>query len=196
MAKVWRCTVCGHLHQGETPPEQCPVCGMDRDSFALVAPEPAAVTSKAADTGLLRELVAVFMPHAVAAHFPNALIPTIWLFLLLFAVTALPSFESTAFYLLVMSLLAVPVTMATGLYDWKSRFGGVMTPLFRKKIFLSCQLLVSLGLATGLYRANSGILQQHGGLFWLFLLFLVIALTSVVLLGHYGAVLVFGTRRD
>ncbi len=196
MAKVWRCTVCGHLHQGEIPPEQCPVCGMGSDSFAEVASEPAALTATPTDVGLFKELLAVFMPHAVAAHFPNALIPTIWLFLLLFATTALPSFENTAFYLLVMSLLAVPVTMATGLYDWKSRFGGVMTPLFRKKIFLSCQLLISLGLAVGLYWSNSGILQQRGGLFWLFLLLLVIALASVVLLGHYGAVLVFGTTRD
>ncbi|MAF37094.1 hypothetical protein CL622_08325 [archaeon] len=32
MAK-WRCTVCGHLHEGEATPETCPVCGTDKDKF-------------------------------------------------------------------------------------------------------------------------------------------------------------------
>lgn len=26
--KKWRCTTCGHIHTGDTPPEQCPVCKM------------------------------------------------------------------------------------------------------------------------------------------------------------------------
>jgi rubrerythrin len=23
----WMCTVCGYIHEGEAPPENCPVCG-------------------------------------------------------------------------------------------------------------------------------------------------------------------------
>jgi len=29
----WQCTVCGYIHQGETPPDKCPVCGADRSLF-------------------------------------------------------------------------------------------------------------------------------------------------------------------
>ncbi len=29
----WRCTVCGYIHKGEEPPEQCPVCGADKSKF-------------------------------------------------------------------------------------------------------------------------------------------------------------------
>jgi len=38
--KAWRCNVCGYVHQGETPPEYCPVCGASAAEFALY-PEPA-----------------------------------------------------------------------------------------------------------------------------------------------------------
>jgi len=27
------CTVCGHIHEGENPPEVCPVCGVGSDKF-------------------------------------------------------------------------------------------------------------------------------------------------------------------
>jgi len=31
--KKWRCTVCGYIHEGETPPEVCPVCGVGSEEF-------------------------------------------------------------------------------------------------------------------------------------------------------------------
>ncbi len=27
--KKWKCTVCGYIHVGEEPPEECPVCGAE-----------------------------------------------------------------------------------------------------------------------------------------------------------------------
>lgn len=33
--KKWKCTVCGYIHNGETPPEVCPVCGATKDRFIL-----------------------------------------------------------------------------------------------------------------------------------------------------------------
>lgn len=31
--KKWRCTVCGYIHEGTEPPEQCPNCGSAREKF-------------------------------------------------------------------------------------------------------------------------------------------------------------------
>lgn len=28
--KKWRCTTCGYIHQGETPPDPCPKCFMSQ----------------------------------------------------------------------------------------------------------------------------------------------------------------------
>ncbi|MCD4650911.1 MAG: NADH peroxidase [Candidatus Cloacimonetes bacterium] len=33
--KKWICTVCGYVHEGETPPEKCPVCKAPKDKFIL-----------------------------------------------------------------------------------------------------------------------------------------------------------------
>ncbi|MBQ7450156.1 NADH peroxidase [bacterium] len=32
MAK-WVCSVCGYVHEGDTPPENCPVCGVSAEKF-------------------------------------------------------------------------------------------------------------------------------------------------------------------
>ncbi len=31
--KSWCCTVCGYIHQGETPPDLCPICGTEKRDF-------------------------------------------------------------------------------------------------------------------------------------------------------------------
>lgn len=31
--KRWRCIICGYIHDGDTPPFRCPVCGAPREMF-------------------------------------------------------------------------------------------------------------------------------------------------------------------
>ncbi len=31
--KKWVCSICGYIHEGEIPPEQCPQCGASSDKF-------------------------------------------------------------------------------------------------------------------------------------------------------------------
>ncbi len=33
MSKKWVCSVCGYVHEGDTPPEQCPVCKVPAEKF-------------------------------------------------------------------------------------------------------------------------------------------------------------------
>ena len=35
--KKWKCTACGYIHAGDTPPEKCPVCGASQDRFVEIA---------------------------------------------------------------------------------------------------------------------------------------------------------------
>ena len=46
--KKWKCTVCGYIHNGDEPPEKCPVCGADRSKFVLLEDAPAAAENKSA----------------------------------------------------------------------------------------------------------------------------------------------------
>ena len=37
--KKWVCPVCGYVHEGENPPEKCPVCKVSGEKFTLQADE-------------------------------------------------------------------------------------------------------------------------------------------------------------
>lgn len=39
--KYWRCTVCGYVHQGDEPPDTCPVCGADKSEFVEISEQEA-----------------------------------------------------------------------------------------------------------------------------------------------------------
>lgn len=44
--RIWRCEVCGYLHEGTEPPEECPVCGAKANEFELLNQDtPASATS-------------------------------------------------------------------------------------------------------------------------------------------------------
>lgn len=34
--KKWECTICGYIHEGETPPDECPICGAGPEYFEEV----------------------------------------------------------------------------------------------------------------------------------------------------------------
>lgn len=34
--KKFICTVCGYIHEGDVPPEECPLCGVDSTNFEEV----------------------------------------------------------------------------------------------------------------------------------------------------------------
>lgn len=193
MTKAWRCIICGHIHQGETPPDVCPVCHADASKFVLEEPASAGAgdPEKEGAQGLLQEMLHSFMPHAVCAHFPNALIPVMALFLGLFLFFGGNSFETTGFYLLAVGVIVVPPTLATGLYAWRKDYAGEPAPIFRKKIRLALILLV-LGAAALTWRwLQPRVLLDGGSASWLFLLLVVAMLACVTLLGHYGGMLAF-----
>ena len=41
MKKLWKCSVCGYIHEGEEAPEACPKCGAAKDKFVLLSDEDA-----------------------------------------------------------------------------------------------------------------------------------------------------------
>lgn len=34
--KKWECTVCGYIHEGDAPPDECPECGVGPELFVEV----------------------------------------------------------------------------------------------------------------------------------------------------------------
>jgi len=195
VTKTWRCTVCGYLHEGDFPPEFCPLCHATADKFELV--EPAAIDSSL-DVGLkagLRRMRETFAPHAVAAHFPTALIPTCSLFLLLAIIYSYPALEFAAFVLLMVVVAIMPLTMLTGFLLWRKDYQKVRSVIFNRKICLAWILLL-VALVTLSWRwFNPDLVAKGGVSLGLYLLLNLLMLVCVTLLGHYGGVLVAAKRK-
>lgn len=188
MVKTWKCNVCGYLHEGAQPPDICPLCGAVREKFILLEKE---------KINLLPDLVASLRVHSVASHFPNGLVPTLHAALLVFLLTGEKCFETAALFMLALVLAVVPVSVASGLYDWKRHYAHIHANIFLKKILLAAALAVCASAALllrvfqpGLWEASDPTLRRLYGCL------LLAALALVVLLGHYGGKLVFEWRKQ
>lgn len=186
MPKKWKCTVCGYIHEGEQPPDFCPVCGADRSKFIPV---------EQAKDNLLHDMAATFVLHPVAAHFPNGLIPTAALFLLLALGSASPYLEHAAFYSLAVVLVVIPVSMVSGIHDWQKRFHGERATIFYKKIGLAGTLLVLVLTVVGLRYDRTSLLAETGTGKWVYLGLVLAMLPIVALLGHFGAKLAYQWKK-
>ena len=63
--KMWRCEVCGYLHEGEEPPDFCHKCGAPKEQFELLDEEEAEMMRDALAT---REKYAQIYDHLEAVN--------------------------------------------------------------------------------------------------------------------------------
>lgn len=193
--KTWRCTVCGYLHQGDLPPEACPLCHAPAEKFELVEPVEDNKPDVAGFGYGLRQMRDTFAPHAVSAHFPTALIPTCSLFLFLAVVYSHPPLEFAAFALLMVAMISIPLTMLTGFLLWQKNYQKARNVIFNRKIRLAWMLML-VAMVTLSWRYISPDLVVEGGVpLVLYLLLNLLMLVCVTFLGHYGGLLVAQKRR-
>ncbi len=146
-------------------------------------------------TSLLQEMKKTFFLHAIAAHFSNGLIPVAVLYLLLTLPGGDPYFEHTVEHLIIISLMAIPVSFVSGLYDWKTKYKAAKGPVFLKKIRLSIVLFVLAGMTVSIRIGIPDVMYQAGMMHWLYIVMLLAMLPVVTLLGHYGGKLASASRQ-
>lgn len=66
--KKFVCTVCGYIHEGDTPPAQCPVCKVGPDKFKEVIEEGAKGAGKYAGTRTEKNLMEAFAGESMARN--------------------------------------------------------------------------------------------------------------------------------
>jgi len=204
--KKWKCAVCGYIHDGQEPPEKCPVCGADKSKFIEITEEepaggPEAKSASApkalapsGTSGLFQtvsEKMAELHAHPISVHIPNGVLPVGVIFLMLALFFGLPSLELASFYNLIAVVLAMPFVMFFGYVDWKNRFKGRMTRLFMSKIV--CGVFVTIvGLLLVIWRIiDPEVAAPESANRLVYLLVHLSMLGAAVFAGYLGGKLVF-----
>ena len=211
--KKWECTVCGYIHEGEEPPDECPVCSADKSMFVEVVekadleaaatpvvtdPPPAAApqTVMAKLHATASALILKHHLHPIMVHTPNGVVPMALIFLLITAFWGQPLFETAALYSFVFVFLSMPLVLFTGYEVWQKRYRGAMTSIFKIKIGAAAASVVLL-LALIIWRAvQPDIVTTPSNGRWVFLGLAFILVGAVGAAGHMGGKLVFGTRKN
>lgn len=130
--------------------------------------------------------------HPACVHFPQALFPVAFASAVAYLALGIRELETGAYQCAFFGLLSLPLATLSGLIDWKLRFKGAMTRVFRIKIVGSL-LLIALALPAVLLRTyypDLLVLPLHvAG--WGYLLLLAACAADCVILGYYGGRLVF-----
>lgn len=199
--KKWECTVCGYIHEGDEPPDTCPVCGAGKEYFKeLVEEEDTQGKVVQAAPGLsgddspsaIAALVLKLHLHPIMAHTPNGVLPMALLFLILGSVFSLAGLENAAFFSFIFVLLTMPVVILTGFLEWQNRYKGIKTKIFGIKIAASIVVISTLTAMVVWRFADPGVATSENR--WIYLLIGLIMVGAVGLAGHMGGKLVFGTR--
>jgi uncharacterized membrane protein len=159
--KKWQCTVCGYIHEGDEPPEECPVCGADRSKFIeLVSEEPVETQMdqpESEDKNMdskpespifrpklnpIYDLMVKHHVHPISVHIPNGVLPASVMFILLAALFNFSGLSQAAFYNLIFVVLTLPLVLFSGYIEWQKKYKGQLTRLFKTKIL--CAAVVSL----------------------------------------------------
>jgi rubredoxin/uncharacterized membrane protein len=207
----WRCLICKYVHEGDAPPEKCPVCKAPAAKFVEVAPEPSspesdpAKASPAAMTGTdasaaadarggnfinkFMGLMSRHHAHPIAVHFPNGVLPvalTMFLIALFFDASTL---ATAGFYNIVFVMLALPFVIFTGFLDWETKYRKALTSLFVIKIVAAAITFAACLISLIWYLMQPGVIGSPQG--WLFIVINLVMVISAGVAGHIGGKLVF-----
>ena len=195
--RLWKCTVCGYVHEGDSPPEQCPLCKAPKDKFVEIdggGNEVRGMGGPARKAGLLARIMMRLHLHPIAAHFPNGILPLAVIFLALAVFGGKEMFEPVSFYNLVAVLITLPLVLLTGFNEWKNRYNSAKTFVFFMKIFCSVVVTLSLIILVAWRLIEPGVAGPDSPFRMIYFGVAAVMLGATGLAGHMGGKLVFGAR--
>ena len=212
--KKWQCTVCKYIHEGDAPPEKCPICGVPASKFVLLeddgqapaekkaAPEPGKKPKKAKtapkpapepEPKTFYEKLIRFMvkhhAHPVSVHMPNGLVPVSVVLFILAWLFGSALFVKAGFINLVFVVLSLPLVLYSGILEWKKKYNGGLTPIFKVKILAAVTTTTACLISVIWFIVDPGVLSSPKA--WAFILLNLIMLAAAGIAGHIGGKLVF-----
>lgn len=209
--KKWECTVCGYIHEGDEPPEKCPICGSDRSKFVEIDPaeegEEKPDRKKPQDNDLnskqeatvsvsrydpMLDFMVKHHVHPISVHIPNGVLPVSVIFIVLAAVFNCSGFLSqAAFYNLVFVVLTMPLVLFSGYNEWQKKYGGELTNLFKMKMIFAAVVAITVIILVVWLIINPNVATEPSYQKWTFLFVNLVMLAAAGTAGFIGGKLVF-----
>jgi predicted heme/steroid binding protein/uncharacterized membrane protein len=130
--------------------------------------------------------------HAISVHFSVSSFVLSPLLLIIFLVfPKLRLFENLSFYLLIIGIISLPFSIATGLLDWWSKFSFDMSNLIKKKLIFST-LLSLVAIICVIWRFhNKNLILERQPYFLVYVCLNISLLVYDFFLGSIGGQLVY-----
>ena len=216
-SRRWRCSVCGYVHNGENPPEKCPLCGADaslfeeidtegkvlgrkdeepveQDSVKSPAEKPADAQEESTFFNTIASVILKFHLHPIHTHFPNGILPVMVAFLALGIFFNIGSLETAAFYNNIAVLIVLPVVIFTGYIEWQKRYMGLKSAIFITKILCSLIVLASVNVLVFWRVIDPTVAADGSSTQMIYLAVAGVALAAAGIAGHLGGKLAFAGR--
>ncbi|SLM28627.1 Hbr2 [Desulfamplus magnetovallimortis] len=210
--KKWRCTICNYVHEGETPPEKCPICKAPASKFVLMEPsadEISAMRIKELEKQIaeqkiiieqnkgkmaklydkFQDLIVKHHAHPISVHFPNGLLPVAVLLFVLAILLKMDTLSYAGFYNLFFVMITLPFVLFAGYAEWIRKYNKAMTSLFVIKIAAAALTTILCIFNVLWYLVVPDVLSSS--LAWLFIIFNIVMLAGAGIAGHLGGKLVF-----
>lgn len=130
-------------------------------------------------------------PHPMTVHFPIVFMSSATVFTLLYLVTGITSFETTAFHCLGGGVLFTLVAILTGLYTWWLNYFAKPVRAVRVKLKVSSLLLLISTIAFIWRLVVPEILVDLNGAGYIYLILIISLFPLVSIIGWFGAQLTF-----
>lgn len=216
--KRWRCSVCGYIHTGDEPPDQCPICAAPKKMFVEIddegktTGEPVATAVEPIGEIKGAEIVAEEEPiektigsrlgdlilklhlHPIHVHFPNGILPAVFVFLGISIYFQIELLEQVAFFNTVFVLAMLPAVLVTGWVEWQKRYKGIKTAVFITKIICAFIVLGCVNVLVFWRLIDPQVAIAGSPMQLIYLSVAGLMLIAAAVAGHLGGKLVFGSR--
>ncbi len=135
-------------------------------------------------------------PHPMTVHFPIVFMMAAPFFTVLYLITGIAAFDTTAFHCLGGGVLFSVVGIATGVITWWYNYMGKMMKPIAIKLPLSIVMLVLAIVAFGWRLYNPNVLSELQGYNLLYPVIVLSLVPIVSVLGWYGATMTFPLEKD
>jgi len=94
------------------------------------------------ETATILRLIAKHHLHPISVHVPNGMLPFTIIFIVIATFFDMDIFYKVSFINMAAIVLTFPIVLFTGLVEWKVKYGGHLTKIFKKKIMAASAVAI------------------------------------------------------